>query len=193
MKNLMLFLVILFSIHSQAKNYSEYKDWSFKVQMESKKDKAVYTKAIHEAQKILKNHFIGEPKHPVRFILGYVNPKYCKNIKYSDPRTWGEKQSFCFSLGVCMAHPSGFPRNRIMFFVGRSDRNSHKEWVLIAIHELIHCYYGIDHMEGTIMAPNDSHYTYFLNAHGGDLGPFIKEIEVHYKRGTAPLFIPRPK
>ena len=192
MKNLILFLIISASANNALAQASDkFTDWPFDIQIQAKKDYLKYSGAVAQAKLIMQNHFIGEPKHPVKFTMAYIDPKECHAAK--NTRKWNQVRSDCISLAVCYGDvETGNKRNRIRFYVGRAPHKSESEWVITAIHELLHCWYGIDHMAGTLMNPTTAHDRYFMNAYKGNLSPFIKEIEVHYYRGTAPFFMRRP-
>ena len=194
MKNLILFLVISASaINALAEASTKFAEWPFEVQIQAKKDYVKYKNAVNKAKKLMEKHFIGEPKHPVKFTIAYIDPEECNEAKATDLKKWRRIRTDCIALAVCYGDVErGDKRNKIRFFVGRYPNRPANEWVATAIHELLHCWYAIDHMEGTIMNPTSAHDVYFLNAHNGDLSPFIKEIEVHYYRGTAPFFMRRP-
>ena len=141
----------------------------------------------------MEKHFIGEPKHPVKFTMAYIDPEECREARETDLKKWNAIETDCIALAVCYGDiERGEKRNKIRFFVGRYPNRPENEWIVTAIHELLHCWYSIDHMAGTVMNPTAAHDEYFLKAYNGNLSPFIKEIEVHYYRGTAPFFMVRP-
>ena len=136
------------------------------ISIRAKADKIIYRRAVREAKDALEGHFQGVERKRTRIRVRY------------EPFMYKRALAVC-EFGLLMGQLS----NTIILFVGRSDMTSPNGWVLVLIHEMLHCYYGFGHLEGTILHPTNQYDDLFL-ALSPTYTSLIEEIEMHYTRGT---------
>ena len=176
------------AVDALAGDYSSYKSWPKDIKVKSKVQRLKYYKITKRANEIMEHHFKGVPRNRVIYSLHYADPKKCKELLMKKGRKKYEKEhAECHSLAVCITNSNRKLSNKIIFFIDRAPEYSFNQWVLTAIHEIIHCRYGISHIEGTIMGRTADNDHIFLTRYKGDVGPFIEEIEIMFRRGTAPM------